>query len=277
MGLRTGFAAAPVSHNLCPMKGTLVSEHLDAFATVGFARVGPFTRSDEAWSAARILVDAAAPTEVPLAIIGDFVVPPPGGPPSRGFQTLHFDFGLPLIPRVPVDVARFTALHVPAAAPGSPALTRLVPLDALLAARPWPDHDELVRRFDAYGASHGAWNDERGYVEGSLARIVEAALGQEPVLPSVKTQPGFLCGTEFATAADEREFFRQRGLHPHAVEVTVQLRPGELLVFDNLALAHGRHGARRPDELSQRVFGHTALPVRQQVELRDRVLAAFAA
>jgi hypothetical protein len=32
-----------------------------------------------------------------------------------------------------------------------------------------------------------------------------------------------------------------------------------------------------PRELSQRVFGHTALPVREQIELRDRVLAALVA
>jgi hypothetical protein len=54
----------------------------------------------------------------PLSIIGDFVLPPLEGPKSRDFQTLHFDFGLPLDPKVNQDVARYTALYIPAGAPG---------------------------------------------------------------------------------------------------------------------------------------------------------------
>jgi hypothetical protein len=183
---------------------------------------------------------------------------------------------LPLVPRVAADVARFTALHVLAGAPPTEAVTRLVPLRPLLADGPWPDRNELVRRFAAYGSSHGAWDDERGYVEGCLASVVEGALGQSPVLPSVKAQPGFLCGTEFATAADEQSFFAERGLRPDAVEIALRLCPGELAVFDNRMLAHGRRGRRQPGELRQRVFGHRALSVGQQIELRDRLLAAFA-
>ena len=256
----------------------LTTEENGALARSGFVLLpGPFKELDDAWSTAEAVVRDAATTDDPLAVIGDFVIPPPDGPPSRDFQTLHFDFGLPLVPAVPADVARFTALHVLAGAPPSEAVTRLVPLRPLLADGSWPDRAELVRRFAAYGASHGAWDDKHGYVEGSLARVVEGALGQSPVLPSVKAQPKFLCGTEFATAADEQTFFAHRGLRPDIVEIAVHLRPGELVVFDNLTLAHGRRGRRQPGELRQRVFGYRALPIEQQVELRDRLLAAFAA
>jgi hypothetical protein len=55
----------------------------------------------------------------------------------------------------------------------------------------------------------------------------------------------------------------------------VDLRPGELLVFDNLAVAHGRRGTRRPGELRQRVYGHRRLSQAAQCELRDRVLNTF--
>lgn len=47
---------------------------------------------------------------------------------------------------------------------------------------------------------------------------------------------------EFGKLSDELEFFAQRGLHLDAVGTEVCLRPGEVLVFDNLALAHGRRG-----------------------------------
>lgn len=249
---------------------------LRALGTRGFVRIaGPHRRPDDAWRTAREIVDAAA--EVPLEVIGDYVVPPAVGSPSRDFQTLHLDFGLPLVPVAPADVARFTALHIAEGAPPTAAVTRLVPLRSLLAACSLPNGEELVRRFADYGATHGAWDDDAGYVEGSLARIVEAALGRTPVLPSVKSHAGFLCGTEFVKLADELEFFAQRGLHLDAVGTEVCLRPGEVFVFDNLALAHGRRGTRRPGELNQRIFGHRALPVPEQIALRDRVLDALVA
>lgn len=243
--------------------------------TVGFVHVsGPLASLGDAWNAAGEIVDQAS-AEPGLEVIGEFVIPPPGGPPSRDFQTLHFDFGLPLVPVVHGDVARFTALHVTADATPSDALTRLVPVRALLARRQWADRAELIRRFVGYGRSHGAWSDDAGYIEGSLARIVEAALGGLPVLPSVKDHPEFLCGAEFASVVAETEFFARRDLHPESVQIEVCLHPGELLVFDNLALAHGRLGTRRPGELHQRVFGHRALPVKEQLGLRDQVLDAF--
>lgn len=258
------------------MQDVLASEQLGALGALGFVRMaGPFARPADAWSAARALIDAAATTEMPIAVIGEFMIPPPDGPPSRDFQMLHLDFGLPLAPVVPTDVARFTALHVHAQAPASDAVTRLVPLRALLVAGAWPDRDELIRRFAAYGDSHGMWEGAAGYVEGSLARIVEAALGQTPVLPSVTTKPGFLCGTEFATLADEVAFFAERGLRLDAVAIEICVRPGELLVIDNFAVAHGRRGTRQPGELHQRLFGHRALSVQHQIEIRDRVLAAL--
>jgi hypothetical protein len=207
---------------------------------------------------------------------GEFAIAPLHGPPSRDFQTLHHDFGLPLVPAVQADTALFTALHVAADAPPSTAATRLVPLRSLLSARAWPDRSELVRRFAAYGSTHGAWDHTAGYAEGSLARIIEAALGDAPALPSVQ-EPEFLCGTEFDSLAAEEEFFARRGLPVGAVSTLIRLQPGELLVFDNLMLAHGRRGTRQPGELHQRIFGFHALAVAKQAQLRDRVLTAFAA
>jgi hypothetical protein len=247
----------------------------DPLRNVGFVRMrGPFFAREDAWNAARAVLEQAS-VGPRLAVIGDFVIPPLNGPPSREFQTLHLDFGLPLVPVVPAEVARFTALYATADTAPSDAVTRLVPIRALVARRRWADRDELLRRFASYGCSHGAWDNSAGYVEGSFARIIEAALGEPPVLPSVKTHPEFLCGTEFTSLAAEAEFFAHRDLHLDSVQIEVCLRPGELLIFDNLALAHGRRGTRRPGELNQRVFGHPALPVEDQLQLRDQVLEAF--
>ncbi|MGH2866040.1 MAG: hypothetical protein ACRDNK_00515 [Solirubrobacteraceae bacterium] len=258
-----------------PLEGAGRAEALMAAGFVTFD--GPFATIHAAFdSAASLLgeipVDPGLP---PLEVVGEFVIPPISGPPSRDFQMLHFDFGLPLDPIVASDVARFTALHVPAGVAPSRAITRLVPLRPLLEQSSWPDRGDLLPRLLAYGETHGAWDHTQGYVEGSLARIIEAAAGGALQLPSVKTTPGFMCGTEFATLAAELAFFSAHGLSVRDVELEVELRPGALAVFNNLAVAHGRRGARQPGELHQRVFGHRALDIDRQQILRNRVLAAF--
>ena len=267
--------AAHVGDTVRGMQNVMVSDSLDVLA-VHVTRVpGRFATPEAAWQRAVEFVGDDDEIAASIEVIGTFVVPPPGGPPSRDFQTLHFDFGVPLVPVVPADVARLTALYVPASASSAQALTRFVPLRPLLSRCAWPNLEELVRRFVAYGDSHGARKTGNGYAEGSLARIIEAALAQPPALPSVRADPDFRCGTEFSSIAEETLFFAQRGLPIDGVVVEVRLQPGELLVFDNLAVAHGRRGRRGPGELHQRVFGHRALDPRNQITLRDRVLAAF--
>lgn len=209
-----------------------------------------------------------------LSVLGDFILPPRDGQATRDFQTLHFDFGVPVRPVREQDVARYTALFIAPSAVGVTAVTRLIPLDALLSQRRWPDPATLLDNLSAYGESHGAWDDADGYCEGSLGRIVEAAAGTAR-LPSVKSTSGFLCGMEFDTLAAEVAFFACLGLDVRAVEIEVPLRPGDLLIFDNLALAHGRRGSRRPGELYQRVYGHRLLRPAGQRALRDRFLEAF--
>jgi hypothetical protein len=235
-----------------------------------------FPEADQAFAHACALLEPRGGQEIaPLLVIGDFVLPPTDGPATRDFQTLHFDFGLPLDPRVDQDVARYTALYVPVDAVDPSAATRLVPLRALLAQRAWPTEAELLERLLAYGHTHGAWDDALGYTEGSLARIVEAATGDAPELPSVKTDHEFLCGLEFDSLGAELAFFARHGLCIEDVVLDVALVPGQLLVFDNLVLAHGRRGRRAPGELRQRIFGHSCLGAPAQRKLRDRVLSAF--
>lgn len=237
---------------------------------------GPFAREREALDAAEEVLEALDPDPgfPPLAVIGDFIVPPPDAPPSRDFQTLHFDFGLPVEPMGPGDVARYTALHVPPDRARSGAVTRLVPLVPLLASVCWPDRTELLGRLVGYGRARGARVGE-GYVEGSFARLVEAAAGGVPELPSVRDDPDFLCGNEFRTLEDELDFFRRHRLSIPDAQIEIDVLPGDVAIFDNLALVHGRIGTRQPGELRQYVFGHRALDPGRQCTLRDRVLARF--
>jgi len=76
----------------------------DALDADGFVRIdGPFQTSDGAFDAAGALIEECRLQRgLPaMSIVGDFVIPPLDGPSTRDFQTLHFDFGLPLDPKMP--------------------------------------------------------------------------------------------------------------------------------------------------------------------------------
>lgn len=230
----------------------------------------------EAWESASEVFAAAGQrdaigSDMPSpAVVGEFTVPPPGAP-RRDFQILHIDFGLPIETREPVDVARFTALYVDLHHPPTTALTRVVPLRPLLAQRAWADRDALLDRLRRYGTN----GEGEGYVEGILARLVEAA-DDCAALPST-ADPSFLCGTEFATRDEERAHFSRHSLELDSVEHQVRLAPGELLLFDNLTTAHGRVGVRGPEELEQLCVGYRRLDLALQRTLLLRVLDAFRA
>ena len=239
----------------------------------------PFRTSDAAFDVASALVEACRLERglPPLSIIGDFVVPPLDGADTRDFQTLHFDFGLPLDPKVDQDVARYTALYVPADIAGVQAATRLVPLVALLGQRSWPPPAELVERLTSYGRTHGAWDDDLGYTEGSLARIIEAAATSSgsPILPSVKVEPDFLCGLEFDSLPSERTFFSRYGLRVSRRRDRVRLEPGELLAIRQPSGRARPTRERANRESCVSASSATSLQPAAQRKLRDDVLRAF--
>lgn len=76
-------------------------------------------------------------------------------------------------------------------------------------------------RLTSYGRTHTAWDDDQGYVGGSLARVVEGATTWHcPLLASVKVEPDFLCGLEFDSLLAEVAFFQRRGLRIDDVEIS---------------------------------------------------------
>jgi hypothetical protein len=227
-------------------------------------------RTAHAVFATAALYDAIGSDMPGLEVVGEFTLPPPGVP-HRAFQALHIDFGLPIESEA-ADVARFTALYIDLDHPPTSARTRLVLLRRLLSQRSWADPSTLQTRLRDYGRLQRGDND---YIEGILARLIEAA-DESPSLPSPGSD-GFLCGMEFSSRADERAHLFVRGLELDGVEEQVLLAPGGLLLFDNLATAHGRLGLRDPLELHQLCVGYARLDARAQRVLLGRVLDAFSA
>lgn len=248
----------------------------DAFAGIaaalverGVARV-PGRRPDHAgaWRTALEITERARGLDPLCAglpgfeVVGEFTVPPPGAV-QRDFQALHIDYGVPKLAGARVAISRFTALYLDGHRAGSGSATRMVPLRLLLAQRPWPARAVLAERL-CRDAGDGA------LVEGILARIIEAA-DQARDLPA-RDEEGFLCGMEFSTLEEERRYFARHGLHLAAAEEEIVLSGGELLLFDNLATAHGR---RDTGELHQLCIGFGSLDLPGQATLLDRILAGF--
>ena len=77
-----------------------------------------FTTAAEAFARSQELIRecTAANGHEKVSVIGDFILPPPDGKATREFQTLHFDFGVPLRPVRRGDVAWYTALFLPRSA-----------------------------------------------------------------------------------------------------------------------------------------------------------------
>jgi hypothetical protein len=241
-------------------------------AEQGVVRVrGSCPESAAAWTAAFRIAACAREIDplcagLPgLEVVGDFTLPPPGVV-QRDFQALHIDYGVPKLAGPPVAVSRFTALYLDPYRPGSGAATRMVPLRALLSQRRWPARAVLADRL-SHDARDGA------VVEGILARIIEAA-DQSKDLPAIDAD-GFLCGMEFATLEQERAYFARHGMQLADVEQEIVLSPGDLLLFDNLATAHGRRGRRHTGELHQLCIGCGSLDLTGQATLLDWILASF--
>src|ERR1700733_13565130 len=118
-----------------------VAAALSALRQAGFVWIqSAFATPAAAFACSRELIEecTAANGHGALSVIGEFILPPPDGEPTRDFQTLHFDFGVPLRPQRAQDVARYTALYIPPSTVGVTAVTRLVALGALLQQRRWP-------------------------------------------------------------------------------------------------------------------------------------------
>ena len=85
-----------------------VDDDVEELNSSGFVRIaGPFPTAYEADQVSSALVEACrVGNELPpLSVIGSFVLAPPGSGDTRDFQTLHFDFGLPLDPKLEQEVA----------------------------------------------------------------------------------------------------------------------------------------------------------------------------
>jgi hypothetical protein len=234
-------------HLQAPAEDDILAAAATALAGRGVARVpGRWPDPAAAWRMALRTAERACGLDplcagLPsLEVLGEFTLPPPGVV-QRDFQALHLDYGMPKLAGPQVAISRFTALYLDGHQPGS---------------RP------MVKR---------SWLPAG--VEGILARIIEAA-DQSGDLPD-RHASGFLCGMEFPTLDEEHQYFTRHVMRLADAEQEIVLSSGELVLFDNLAIAHGRRGRRSAGELHQLCIGFGSIDLASQATLLDRILTVF--
>lgn len=247
------------------------SELADHLVSKGFVLVPQrFSSVDEAWAAALSVTTRAREltrgASESMEVVGEFNVPP-DGVEQRDFQALHIDFGLPRRGADAIDVALYTALYIHMGHESSGTATRLVPLRRLLPQRAWPAPTVIAARL------RRTTGDARD-VEGVMARIIEC-VDETQDLPA--QDAGFVCGMEFTSLDEEDRYFRQHGMRLQEAEQSVVLRSGELLLFDNQAIAHGRRGRRTTRELHQLCIGLKAVDRAAQAQVVAALAARFVA
>ncbi|RJQ19973.1 hypothetical protein C4580_04785 [Candidatus Woesearchaeota archaeon] len=175
---------------------------------------------------------------------------------ETGHLSLHFEMGLPVIPvEETTRVHALLCLHIPKNETASEVKTRLLPIDGLLAGR--AVEEALTNYVKKYGAGWNGHNSGRILCAGQL---LDAAAGKSELsyMREHRIAEWFNQdenGNVQDGRVNERAFFRKHGIVLSEREKSFVLQQGDLLIIDNLRVAHGREGRRPAEELVQLLYG----------------------
>lgn len=182
-----------------------------------------------------------------------------------GFQALHYDMGQPFLADQDQTLYTISALWRPANTPANPkAKTRLVSLEKLLEQNSFGNLDEIKTRFTDYIKNHGdGWIEPEPHNTHRLAcfaRVIDAVSGLNLLTGQIDTMIGQVFAYDKnldgkTGLQQEQDYFAKAGLNLEQVEEQIELLPGELLIFDNLRVVHGRIGERKARELENFIYG----------------------
>ncbi len=184
---------------------------------------------------------------------------------QTGFQALHYDMGQPFGTDVDQTLYTISALWRSPDTPANPAAkTRLVSLKDLLSQKTFGSPEVVRERLMAYVDSFGdGWVKPEPFNTKRLAcfaRIIDAISGQNELTKQIDTMIGQVF--EYDENLDgvtglqqEQAFFQQAGLDLPAVEQQIEILPGQMLIFDNQRVVHGRIGERKARELDNFIYG----------------------
>lgn len=184
---------------------------------------------------------------------------------QTGFQALHYDMGQPFLAEQDQTLYTISALYRPKETPANPkAKTRLVSLETLLSQKSFGDIDTLKEQFLEYIQNHGdGWlrpEPHNTHRLACFARVVDAISGMNKLTKQIDTMIGQVFEYDenldgLAGYRQEKNFFKQAGLDLEAAEEQIEILPGQMLIFDNLRVVHGRIGERKARELENFIYG----------------------
>lgn len=179
----------------------------------------------------------------------------------RKFQALHFDMGQPIVSPSTQTMYVILALYKPIDSEISLAETRMVSIEKLLSQKKFGSKTIIGRRLTTYVKKHGdGWKQPtmvNTFRLSCFARILDAVTNRNELIDDIDNTTGqwFDYSSEANSLINEQSFYFQCGLDLTQVEARVALKPGQLLIIDNMRCVHGRFGPRKSQEVYQFLFG----------------------
>ncbi len=180
---------------------------------------------------------------------------------ATSFQVLHFDMGHPFLESRDQLYVSHVGIYLPKTTSHKvTARTRLVELEGLLKPlqlSPQKIEELLLRYVEQYG---DGWTNHNTYRLACFIRFLDA-LGDKPELQEhIDKTVGQWFENDVkvgATNAHQKElaFYRKHGIDLAQLEHQIALKPGQLLLLDNIRVIHGRTGKRRTKELFNYMWG----------------------
>lgn len=183
---------------------------------------------------------------------------------ESSYQVLHLDMGQPIISKEPQDMYLITGLYLDKKKESVTAKTRVMSLRGLFKDKKWGGKRIIEKRIIKYAQKYGDGWFNPGRVNtkrlACFARILDAVAGTFELKDDFNKTMGQWFRDEERLGVDESmkneyEFYKKRGIKLENLEEHIQLKPGQLLVFDNTRVIHGRAGKRKRKEVWQIMYG----------------------
>ncbi len=180
---------------------------------------------------------------------------------ESSFQVLHLDMGQPIISKKPQTMYLITGLYAPIDKQGGTAKTRIVSLKGLFADPKWGTSQDIERKLIRYVTKYGdGWGDVNTKRLSCFARVLDSVSGTTDVATFRDKTVGQWFQNEKRLDAQESmrneyHFYKEKGIDLISLERHIQLQPGQVLIFDNTRVVHGRVGKRDAKEVYQFLFG----------------------
>jgi hypothetical protein len=186
---------------------------------------------------------------------------------ATSFQVLHFDMGQPFVESKDQLLVTHVGIYLPKdTSHNVTARTRVVELEGLLkdfglAA------DAIENKVMTYAYQHGdGWAGHNTFRLACFARFIDALSDTYELASEIdKTVGQWFQNDQKLDAArayeQEAAFYKRHGVDLKQKERQIKLKPGQLLILDNMRVVHGRIGTRKAKELYNFMFGiRTATP-----------------